>query len=266
MVIFGQWEKVEGFRRFWCQRKGKCDGHEKNSRDSDERLEHAVTILRWLSCGNTKKWGEMFQPFHKLPCLGSCVYVTGAMKAQHQPEQKLPFAEVVSLHQKAVYGYLLHLTRNVHDAQDLFQETFLRAHRAYVTLPADANLRAWLIRIAVNVSKNHIRDRQRRTRVLVDEEQGNNNEQVLSLQNSSDTEQTMISRETANVLLGTIEALPFHQRAAFIQRQFDGLDYDTIASNLDCSPESARAHVYQALRKLRLSLSPENAQLAPRNR
>src|SRR5262245_31683730 len=177
------------------------------------------------------------------------------MSKRYQQEQKLPFAEVVSLHQKAVYGYLLHFTRNIHDAQDLFQETFLRAHRAYAALPGDADLRAWLIRIAVNVSKNHVRDRQRRTRILVDEEQGHNNEQALSLRNNSDTEQTMISRETANALLGTIEALPFHQRAAFIQRQFEGLDYDTIASNLDCSPESARAHVYQALRKLRLSLS-----------
>lgn len=188
------------------------------------------------------------------------------MKAQHQPEQKLPFAEVISLHQKAVYGYLLHFTRNVHDAQDLFQETFLRAHRAYAALSDNADLRAWLIRIAVNVSKNHIRDRQRRTRVLVDEEQGRNSESVLARPNRSDTEQTMISRETANVLLGTIDALPFHQRAAFIQRQFEGLDYDTIASNLDCSSESARAHVYQALRKLRLSLSSDNTQRAPRKR
>ena len=64
----------------------------------------------------------------------------------------------------------------------------------------------------------------------------------------------MISRETARTLLTSIEALPFHQRAALIQRQFEGLDYHTIATNLGCSLESARAHVYQALRKLRLSL------------
>jgi RNA polymerase sigma-70 factor, ECF subfamily len=203
--------------------------------------------------------------FHKLPCQGSWVYVTGTMSIRQQQEPQLPFAEVISLHQQAVYGYLLRFTRSVHDAQDLFQETFLRAHRAYAALPVDVELRAWLMRIAINVSKNYVRDRQRRTRVLVDEEQGHNREPVFSIHNSSDTEQMMISRETANSLLGTIEALPFHQRTAFIQRQFDGLDYDTIAQNLDCSPESARAHVYQALRKLRLSLSAENPQSAIRN-
>jgi RNA polymerase sigma-70 factor, ECF subfamily len=178
------------------------------------------------------------------------------MSARQQPEPKLPFVEVVSLHQETVYRYLLRFTRNVHDAQDLFQETFLRAHRAYAALPREADLRAWLLRIAVNASKNYLRDRQRRTRVLVPEEQRRDYKDSVFSQNTTDTEQTMIAHETARTLVTMIEALPFHQRAALIQRQFEGLDYDTIASNLDCSPESARAHVYQALRKLRLALSP----------
>ena len=181
------------------------------------------------------------------------------MSVRQQQEQKLPFAEIVSLHQEAVYGYLLRFTRNVHDAQDLFQETFLRAHRAYAALPKDADVRAWLLRIAVNVSKNYVRDRQRRLRVLVDEEQGQDNKGSVSMNSPTDTEQTMIARETARTLLAAIETLPFHQRSALVQRQFEGLDYDTIANNLDCSPESARAHVYQALRKLRLSLSSDNS-------
>jgi len=180
------------------------------------------------------------------------------MSARQQHEQKLPFAEIVSLHQEVVYRYLLRFTRNVHDAQDLFQETFLRAHRAYAALPGDADLRAWLLRIAVNASKNYVRDRQRRTRVLVDEEEGYECANSVSTKDTTDTEQAMIARETARTLVSTIETLPFHQRAALIQRQFEGLDYDTIANNLDCSPESARAHVYQALRKLRLSLAADN--------
>jgi len=180
------------------------------------------------------------------------------MSIRQQQERKPSFAEVVSLHQEAVYGYLLRFTRNVHDAQDLFQDTFLRAQRAYAVLPGDADLRAWLIRIAVNVSKNYVRDRQRRARVLVDEEYGQESESFSSASKNSDTEHVMIARETAKTLLATIDTLPFHQRSALIQRQFEGLDYDTIATNLDCSAESARAHVYQALRKLRLSLATGN--------
>ncbi len=175
--------------------------------------------------------------------------------AQRQDEERPSFTEVLTLHQKRVYGYLLRFTRNPHDAQDLFQETFLRAHRAYAALPVDADLHAWLMRIAVNLTKNYVRDRQRRARVLVDEEKGHELRGALDLADAGgDTESTMISRETARTLLATIETLPFHQRAALVQRQFEGLDYLAIATNLRCSQESARAHVYQALRKLRLAL------------
>jgi RNA polymerase sigma-70 factor, ECF subfamily len=180
-----------------------------------------------------------------------------AMSAARQQVDRLPFAEVVTLHQRAIYGYLLHFTRNLHDAQDLFQETFLRAYRAYAVLPTDADVRAWLMRIAVNLSKNYVRDRRRRNRVLADEEQGQDHEHAFIAEYNNDTEQTMISRETAHTLLTTIDALPFRQRTALIQRQFEGLEYDAIAANLECSPESARAHVYQALRKLRFALSAD---------
>jgi RNA polymerase sigma-70 factor (ECF subfamily) len=180
-----------------------------------------------------------------------------AMSATQQHVERLPFAEVITLHQRLIYGYLLRFTRHTHDAQDLFQDTFLRAYRAYAALPTDADLRAWLMRIAVNLSKNYVRDRQRRTRVLVDGEQGQEHAPTRFAENSRTTEQTMISRETAQTLLATIDALPFRQRTALIQRQFEGLEYDAIAANLACSPESARAHVYQALRKLRVVLAAD---------
>jgi RNA polymerase sigma-70 factor (ECF subfamily) len=181
---------------------------------------------------------------------------------EHGEFARLPFTEVVSRYQKPVYGYLLRFTGDVHDAQDLFQDVFLRAQRAYLGTPVEIDLRAWLFRITVNVTKNYIRDRQRRRRVLVDEIEGYAPNGEVVVQPNSDTESTMISRETARQLLSTIATLPFHQRTALMQRQFEGFDYHTIAANLDCSPESARAHVYQALRKLRLSLADETTQVA----
>jgi RNA polymerase sigma-70 factor, ECF subfamily len=174
--------------------------------------------------------------------------------AVRRRDERLSFVEVIDRHQKAVYGYLLSFTRNVHDAQDLFQDTFLRAYRAYAALPRDADLRAWLMRIAVNLSKNHVRARQRRHRVLVDRDQLESSKDIRHANAATDAESTMISRETARILVASIESLPFRQRTALVQRQFGGLDYPAIAANLGCSQESARAHVYQALRKLRLSL------------
>ena len=156
------------------------------------------------------------------------------------------FGEIVDLHQRSVYRYLVRCTGNGDDAQELFQETFLRAYRAYTELPADANQRAWLFRIATNLVKNYIRARQRYRKVFVADESS------PSLKVHPTTpEQTFHSQETAQVLLNALRALPFRQRTAVIQRQLEGLAYREIAENLDCSEDSARAHVYQALKKLR---------------
>src|SRR5229473_3350002 len=94
-----------------------------------------------------------------------------AMSAVQRQDERLAFTEIITLHQQRVYGYLLRFTRNSHDAQDLFQETFLRAHRAYAALPADADLLAWLMRIAVNLTKNYVRDR-RQSRLFTRERAG----------------------------------------------------------------------------------------------
>lgn len=177
------------------------------------------------------------------------------MQAVQKQEEQLTFAEVVTRHQEMVYRYLIRFTRHQQDAQDLFQETFLRAHRAYATLPDAANVQAWLMRIAINLTKNYVRDRQRYRRVIVATEDPGDVPLAHSTEKDGlDTEGVMILRETGQRLLTAIEALPFHQRAALVQRQFEGLDYAAIAANLHCSQDSARAHVYQALRKLRAAL------------
>lgn len=175
-----------------------------------------------------------------------------------QQDTHLPFTELVTLHQRAVYGYLLRFTRDAHDAQDLFQETFLRAHRAYAGLQGEVDYRAWLMRIAINLSKNYVRDRQRRGRVLqlgIDTDAGDTANSTAGIRTQADVEETVIANETTRSVVSAIEALPFRQRVALVQRQFEGLDYQVIASNLQCSQDTARAHVYQALRKLRQMLA-----------
>jgi RNA polymerase sigma-70 factor (ECF subfamily) len=61
--------------------------------------------------------------------------------------------------------------------------------------------------------------------------------------------------EARAVLDTAVAGLPLKQRLAFTLRKVHDLDYDAIARSLDCSPDSARAHVFQALRKIRRSLN-----------
>jgi RNA polymerase sigma-70 factor (ECF subfamily) len=159
------------------------------------------------------------------------------------------FEALMSTHRGEIYRYLRRATGRASDADDLAQETFLRAFRAYRNLPPDANARAWLFAIATNLSKNHYRSQSRRRRAY-----------ALAAHEATETDlagapdRATLSRETAARLEGIVDRLPTKQRLAFIQRKLHGLDYDAIGVSLRCSAESARAHVFQALKKIRLAL------------
>ena len=74
------------------------------------------------------------------------------------------FEAVVATHHGEIYRYLRRLAYRGAEADDLSQETFLRAYRARHRLTPDANVRAWLFTIATNVFRNHVRSERRRRR------------------------------------------------------------------------------------------------------
>src|SRR2546425_12646678 len=75
-----------------------------------------------------------------------------------------PFETVVAAHHAEIYRYLLRVTSRSGDADDLSQETFLRAYRAWERLDDGANVRAWLFTIATNLARNYFRSEGRRRR------------------------------------------------------------------------------------------------------
>jgi RNA polymerase sigma-70 factor, ECF subfamily len=158
------------------------------------------------------------------------------------------FGAVVLAHHEEIFRYLRRAIGPAGDAEDLSQETFLRAYRAYATLPKDANVRAWLFSIATNLAKNHFRSETRRRRAYGEVQGG------AQAAASTTQETELLSREAGGLVEGIVRRLPFKQRLAFTQRKIHGLDYGAIGKNLGCSAESARAHVFQALRKIRQGL------------
>jgi RNA polymerase sigma-70 factor (ECF subfamily) len=143
-----------------------------------------------------------------------------------------------------IYRFSWHLTGNPTDADDLYQETLLKAFRAYGRLPADANHRAWLYRIASNT---FISDRRK---------QGRNSpisetmEQTLQAP-GVDQARSLDARDLLREVEAFVAVLPPKQRVALVLRKYHGHDYAHIAMMLKCSEEAARANVHEALRKVR---------------
>jgi RNA polymerase sigma-70 factor, ECF subfamily len=159
-----------------------------------------------------------------------------------------PFEAVVAAHHAEIRRYLLRITARASDADDLSQETFLRAFRAHPALPPGANVRAWLFTIATNLCRNHFRA-QRRRRLAYAEAALDRGETAPAW-----PEGEAVAGEARARIARIVAGLPMKQRLAFVMRKLHDLDYAAIGLGLRCSEESARAHVFQALRKIRRGL------------
>jgi len=163
--------------------------------------------------------------------------------------KKPDFEALVEQHSGELCGYLWRLTGDETDARDCLQDTFLRAYRAYERVQDFGNLRAWLYKIATNTARTqYARDHRRQAEPLLDP--------IASGEKAVDL-QVMEKTQLAEVKQAVME-LPVRQRAALMMRKYQELEYAEIAEALDCSEETARANVYQALKKLREQFAEVN--------
>ncbi len=143
-----------------------------------------------------------------------------------------------------LYRYLWRLFGDQAEAQDCLQDSFLRAYKAFGRLRPDSNERAWLYTIATNTARTQLKQRGQRSL--------RESSLMLGLHNGKmPAEAHMVQQESLEAIHSAVMELPLKQRAALMMRKYQELDYGEIAEALKCSPESARANVYQALRKLR---------------
>jgi RNA polymerase sigma-70 factor (ECF subfamily) len=163
---------------------------------------------------------------------------------------KPDFETLAETHSREIYYYLWRMLGDEQDAEDCLQDAFLRAYRAYARLNGDANTRAWLYKIATNTALTQIRKRSQRE----NRTSATTLEQVSSGMNVGTQVEEKLSLKAVH---SAVQALPHKQRAALMMRKYQELSYAEIGRALDSSEESARANVYQALKKLREQLAGE---------
>ena len=168
--------------------------------------------------------------------------------AQHQVHVPLPFEDIMERHEREIMRYLLRVSGDREDAADLFQETWLRAYRAYPRLDSESAVRPWLYAIATNLCRNRTRDAARRARVVVPDKEELPGAETIGKDHRFDHENEGYAAVHMREL---ISDLPTKQQEALHLRYFAGLDYAAIASVMGCSEDSARANVSQAMRKLK---------------
>jgi RNA polymerase sigma-70 factor (ECF subfamily) len=169
----------------------------------------------------------------------------------------LRFETLIERHHDEIFGYLWRLLDGAGrrdyavDAEDLTQEVFMRAYRAFERLRPGSNHRAWLYKIATNCAYTVLKRDRRQVQHVTP--LGGEIHHIPEGGPSHDDR--IIVKESVALVRQAIGALPPRQRAAVIMRHIQGLDYAEIAAAMDCSEDSARANVYQAIRRLRRDLA-----------
>ena len=168
------------------------------------------------------------------------------------------FRGLVDRHSRAVYRLAHRMTGNPQDAEDVVQETFLKAYRQLGRFESRANFSTWLHRIAVNCSIDLIRGRKNQEAghdaadlEALDGAHGGHDQRV-----DPSPERLMLSSEVQEKVSRAMEGLTAMERAAFVLRHFEGQSIEEISRALGLKANAAKHSIFRAVRKMRLALEP----------
>jgi RNA polymerase sigma-70 factor (ECF subfamily) len=152
-----------------------------------------------------------------------------------------------------LYSYALVLTRNHAEAEDLVQETYVRAMQAMRKLRADSNIKGWLFTVLRNIWFNQLRKRRNGPQMVeIEAEDGVANSIV---EPSKDSHDLYVSKIEAEQVRAPIQELPVDFREIILLREYEELSYLEIASVLDCPVGTVMSRLGRARAKLRALLS-----------
>src|SRR5436190_14362342 len=165
------------------------------------------------------------------------------------------FRALVERHSRSVFRLAYRMTGNEQDAEDVVQESFLKAYRQLGRFEARANFGTWLYRIVANCAVDLMRVRQGRN-----EQRRSETLDVLNTDNTptegQGPERLAESAEIGRRIAAAMSGLTPLERAAFTLRHYEGRSIDEIARALDLGTSSAKHSVFRAVRKLRVALAP----------
>ena len=151
------------------------------------------------------------------------------------------FEQLYQDHHRSIYSYLCRLVGDPKQAEDLTQDTFIKAHRALGRLPTNANVRAWLYRIATNTGLDWLRRRRLISWFPLFERDNHPATQVSFAETSLES----ISVQQA------LEQLPARYRVPLVLYACQGLSTREIAEILQCSRSSVKTKLYRARKRFR---------------
>ncbi|HYI95492.1 MAG TPA: RNA polymerase sigma factor [Bryobacteraceae bacterium] len=166
------------------------------------------------------------------------------------------FRVLVERYGRSVFRLAFRMTGNEFDADDVVQETFLRAFKQLDSYESRSSFSTWLYRIAANYSLDLIRSRKRHASRRVTE--SSDEEDILDSVKATDPGQDRIyySAQVKERLDAALKLLSDQERTAFLLRHFEGQSIEQIGAVLDLGVSATKNSIFRAVRKIREALEP----------
>lgn len=175
-----------------------------------------------------------------------------------QRGDKKAFELLVAKYQRKLARLLSRFIRDQAEVEDVAQEAFIKAYRALPSFRGESAFYTWLYRIGINTAKNYLVAIGRRapTTTEFDSEDAENFEDGEQLRDVNTPENELMSKQIAQTVNDTMEALPEELRTAIVLREIDGLSYEEIATVMNCPIGTVRSRIFRARETIAERLRP----------
>ena len=166
---------------------------------------------------------------------------------QVQEGDRRSYDLLVKRYQRRIYFLALRMARDHDAADDIGQETFVRAYLAIGTFTIGRNFYTWLYRICINLSINHLK---RRKFVVQASEISDEWDPLEKEAGGTDPSDTLISKETTAKVESAIDSLSPKHKAVLVLRVYEDMSYEDIARTLDISIGTVMSRLFRARQKM----------------
>jgi len=168
------------------------------------------------------------------------------------------FDELVRRHQSRIYATVYHMTSNREDADDLTQETFLKAYKALKSFKGDSSFYTWVYRIAVNKTINFIKQRRRKSAQMSLNDMdmsGEGRSQLLEFISDHTPRRDIRLSELQTKLNEALQKLSEVHRLVVTLHDIQGMPHEEIGKIMECNTGTVRSRLFYARQQVQAHLS-----------
>ena len=176
-----------------------------------------------------------------------------------QKGDSVAFEQLVMKYDRHVLNIAYGYRNNRDDADDIYQEVFLRVHKGLKNFQARSKFSTWLYRITVNVCiefkrKENVRRHESLNRTADDEE--NTISYETTIDSGLRTDKNILDNEMNNLIQTEVDKLPKQLKMAFTLKYYQGLKIKEISKMMNCTEGTIKSYLFTSSRKLRSKLKP----------